>query len=878
MLVLFYYVMISIVFTDFNPFSVSPLAGFKSYYFLVNLLTKIVVSIWLLLPAALQKSLSIEYSLIYTILMLLLLLVEYKLPPALNSHISTQHKIQYTFLFINGLYVVVINLYKTQNMNPDIALIYFPMIFLSSIACILYLEKEVLLRLTEINLDMETTRFTLGVYSLVTVYEKHDEYKSLIVTRIRSLRHLNEICSKRHQEDNSLQDEKMLFYTFLDNAITYYISNKAKDEYLILISGYINEMRLSYLWKGIHSLQEIYHGSYSFAAKVNVNYYIRIIERQIQESDGKMKDGVQIDVQGLMEYQTNSGLFNQLIVKCYEYYYSFWSQLAHDEPNLLQIKQLGEKILKTNAELKTSYDNMVNSMAQQPRVMTMYGNFLKLVVNDPEEAEKMLGKVSTMKSRGNIGLTDMESRKIKYSDISNTSMIIASGDGKRVGKIKSFNAETARLFGYLPEEISGSKINMLMPRIFADHHDAWMMRYFKTNQSTVMNNERRIFPRNKKGYLLVSQLYIKVASDIRDEISIVGIMSVDTTSNDIVFLVDGHTGMLLGVTEKCGELFGITGQHCYSSEFASSQLNILQLIPEVTNVQQLLTKEGQRVKLDLSIMQLDYANHKEQGNHKTVTDLRLLYAKQYHIADESLKILELHLQVAELHNRLNTFKVARNTAAAFESATHDRTIEKMNPIGKQEESEDASSQSVKDMILEIVAGEKQDTNSLTKSHQFASFNQMALLSNIKSSKHLSKLNLIGSSGGGGDKERKIRKSSNGSASDLDKTKKKNLNKYAMGSDEDDEELQKLERERRYRELGANRRKTEIRTVDIITNEIMGIAVMILVVIAAAIIHIISKNLMYNFTNIITSLRNLTLKQQAFLHVAQLNSLLSISNS
>lgn len=46
-------------------------------------------------------------------------------------------------------------------------------------------------------------------------------------------------------------------------------------------------------------------------------------------------------------------------------------------------------------------------------------------------------------------------------------MIIVSGDVKDLGKMIKANRGVENIFGYMPNELLGYKINKIMPRLFA---------------------------------------------------------------------------------------------------------------------------------------------------------------------------------------------------------------------------------------------------------------------------------------------------------------------------------------------------------------------------------------------------------------------------
>lgn len=46
-------------------------------------------------------------------------------------------------------------------------------------------------------------------------------------------------------------------------------------------------------------------------------------------------------------------------------------------------------------------------------------------------------------------------------------MMLVSGDVKEIGRIVKCNRGVENIFGYMPNELQGSKINKIMPKLYA---------------------------------------------------------------------------------------------------------------------------------------------------------------------------------------------------------------------------------------------------------------------------------------------------------------------------------------------------------------------------------------------------------------------------
>lgn len=67
------------------------------------------------------------------------------------------------------------------------------------------------------------------------------------------------------------------------------------------------------------------------------------------------------------------------------------------------------------------------------------------------------------------------------------------------GEILIFNAAAERMFGYGAKEVTGLKINMLMPAPYRDEHDDYLDRYEKTGEKRIIGIGRRVEGQHKNG-------------------------------------------------------------------------------------------------------------------------------------------------------------------------------------------------------------------------------------------------------------------------------------------------------------------------------------------------------------------------------------------
>lgn len=76
------------------------------------------------------------------------------------------------------------------------------------------------------------------------------------------------------------------------------------------------------------------------------------------------------------------------------------------------------------------------------------------------------------------------------------------------GRINSFNGAASRMFGYTLDEVSGKKINMLMPEPYQTEHDQYIANYLVTNQAQIIGSGRDLSARHQDGAIFPIHLSV----------------------------------------------------------------------------------------------------------------------------------------------------------------------------------------------------------------------------------------------------------------------------------------------------------------------------------------------------------------------------------
>src|SRR5205085_10899988 len=65
------------------------------------------------------------------------------------------------------------------------------------------------------------------------------------------------------------------------------------------------------------------------------------------------------------------------------------------------------------------------------------------------------------------------------------------------GTVTTINPAVVRLFGYLPDQVIGQNIRMLMPEPYRSGHDSYVSNYLKTGEAKIIGKGREVVGRRE---------------------------------------------------------------------------------------------------------------------------------------------------------------------------------------------------------------------------------------------------------------------------------------------------------------------------------------------------------------------------------------------
>ena len=110
------------------------------------------------------------------------------------------------------------------------------------------------------------------------------------------------------------------------------------------------------------------------------------------DSDSRALDTKGIDVNVIVHFQNKFVEFQSSIEKSVNLHLHFWRELLEESPDIQKLQLLGSKITN-NVEITTEQFKKLSEMnPNHIKCLTIYGNFLKDIVNDDIEGQRILEK------------------------------------------------------------------------------------------------------------------------------------------------------------------------------------------------------------------------------------------------------------------------------------------------------------------------------------------------------------------------------------------------------------------------------------------------------------------------------------------------------
>lgn len=114
-------------------------------------------------------------------------------------------------------------------------------------------------------------------------------------------------------------------------------------------------------------------------------------------------------------------------------------------------------------------------------------------------------------------------------------------------------------FGYSKSELINRKVNLIMPQVFAEHHDSFIEDYLHHLESKVLNRERLLFGKAKNGYVFPSYMFVRYQPSYIHGTQFIASIRIEKYFKLVGYMIVSKVDLeILNITANCISLFDLT--------------------------------------------------------------------------------------------------------------------------------------------------------------------------------------------------------------------------------------------------------------------------------------------------------------------------------
>ncbi|CAD8089763.1 unnamed protein product [Paramecium primaurelia] len=602
----------NLIFMEQNPFSTIPFASPQQSATLIKQIIKIVLPIYTIFDY--QGSLDRVFISLLCLSYIYLNVQRFKQPKYYNkwvAWISIIEEVTLLWITLVSFFTAFINYDQAEDIGffymiigiPLVVLVYFHLLHLQN-------KKVLSILFRNIERDIEAEIYLIAVIKLIRQRKKIWS-RMLLEGKLRlhskACQNKECICKALMLENIKEEEIDQYWYKFLGFLLNEMREKFNKSCRINLLYAFLLNDQLNNHFKALTEMMFAEDNKPSLQEELAMYHYKNIIQQKLKDMEQKTNENKGIDVNGIMVFQNTFIIFLNAVEKTVNYHIEYWRELLETNPDILKLKVVGSKITKKLEQTMIQYQKLQELNSNHIKFLTIYGNFLKEIVNDEDESNRILDRVQILiKQFQNNKIHDQI--RLKYGENANTCIITCSGNFNNMGVVTNCNNEITRLLQFSKSDIMGININCIMPKIYASHHDQYMIDYIESSKPKVMDKERILCCINSQQYLVPCSLMIKILPNLDEGIKMVGFLqdyNNQQESNEEwhYIIVDGYTQTILGITQSCTQIFGIP-QSIMTNNTFKQKFTFDVLFPNVE--EHINMEDGILTYLDTTQLQEDY--------------------------------------------------------------------------------------------------------------------------------------------------------------------------------------------------------------------------------------------------------------------------------
>ena len=184
----------------------------------------------------------------------------------------------------------------------------------------------------------------------------------------------------------------MLFFDFIGTTLQGGLMFFPKSPRLHLLNAYFQQEKKKNRFKALYELMVTEENHPGLREEFSVFRYRNIIEKEMEEDEIRNTNNKDLDVKLLVQFQERYVTLQTEISNAVLQQLEFWRELDQMNPNVQKLLFLGSKITIQAETVKSEYSKLYEINSNNLKMLNMYGNFLKDIMNDTFESQRIIEK------------------------------------------------------------------------------------------------------------------------------------------------------------------------------------------------------------------------------------------------------------------------------------------------------------------------------------------------------------------------------------------------------------------------------------------------------------------------------------------------------
>lgn len=154
---------------------------------------------------------------------------------------------------------------------------------------------------------------------------------------------------------------------------------------------------------------------------------------------------------------------------------------TEEKIDLVKVMNTSERLLNYKKEMQVEWEKNKNEEKYSTlKIALLYSYYLRYVLHDEKQSDFLEYSAKALEEKL------LHKKEIKYLSFGSESALIgASLTDENLGKIVIANNQASNVFNYSKNEINRIDLNSIMPRIFAEQHDHYLLEFHKNKYKRI---------------------------------------------------------------------------------------------------------------------------------------------------------------------------------------------------------------------------------------------------------------------------------------------------------------------------------------------------------------------------------------------------------